>query len=59
MTMYNWEDSWFARVKEVGKGFTEVSKKSWAVSFTVTFKARIILFILQNCKLGTNHFVPE
>ena len=53
MTVCNWEGGWFVWVREIEKGLTAVSKESWALFLTITFKARISLFILQNCKSGT------
>lgn len=40
-----------AKGREMGKDFTEVTKgENWALFLTITFKARINLFILQNWK---------
>ena len=55
MNTCNWEGSWFARVREMGKVFPEVTKgDSWPLFLTIAFKARIIVFILQNRRLRTN-----
>lgn len=55
--MCNWAGSWFARVREFEKSFTELRKgESCALFLIIPFQARIILFILQNysSRLRTN-----